>query len=258
MLSTNCRTYKSVDVVMDPSQAVLYPAEFLNSLEPTGIPPHNLQLKIGVPIMLLRNLDPPEMCNGTRLSVKNPYSHIIEATILTGCARGTGVFIPRIPLIPTDLPFHFKRLQFPVRLAFAMSINKAQGQSLKIAGIHLENQCFSHGQLYVACSRVGNPTNLYILAHEGKTKNTVYHCCLFQLMHLYTLKHQLTLTFNPLNHELNPICYLLALLGAHHFLHVSRIRVKSLTLRVLMSYIYTYGAPILDVSRSHTTTQHSR
>jgi len=44
--------------------------------------------------------------------------------------------------------------------------------------------------------------------------------------------------FNPLNFELNPICYLLALLGAHHFLHVSRIRVKSLTLRLLMSYIY--------------------
>ena len=68
----------------------------------------------------------------------------------------------------------------------------------------------------------------------------------------YVMHHQ----FNPLNPELNPICYLLALLGAHHFLHVSRIRVKLLTLRRLMSY--TYGAPILDVSRSHTTTQHSR
>ena len=63
--------------------------------------------------------------------------------------------------------------------------------------------------------------------------------------------------FNPLNAELNPICYLLALL-AHHFLHVSRIKVKSLTLRLLMSYIYIYGAPILDVSRSHTTTHYSR
>jgi len=61
---------------------------------------------------------------------------------------------------------------------------------------------------------------------------------------------------NPLNPELYPICYLLALLGAHHFLHVSRIRVKLLTFRRLMSYIY--GAPILAVSRSHTTTQHSR
>ena len=60
---------------------------------------------------------------------------------------------------------------------------------------------------------------------------------------------------NTLNPELNPIYYLLAFL-AHHFLHVSRIMVKSLPLRLLMSYIY--GAPILDVSRSHTTTQHSR
>jgi len=64
-----------------------------------------------------------------------------------------------------------------------------------------------------------------------------------------------TAYINPLNTELNPIFYLLALL-AHHFLHVSRVKVKSLTLRLLMSYIY--GAPILDVSRSHTTTQHSR
>jgi len=63
------------------------------------------------------------------------------------------------------------------------------------------------------------------------------------------------LFINPLNPELNPICYLLALL-AHHFLRVSRIRFKSLTLRLLMSCIY--GAPILDVSRSHTTTQHIR
>ena len=68
----------------------------------------------------------------------------------------------------------------------------------------------------------------------------------------------LTLKYiNPLNPELNPICYLLALL-AHHFLHVSRIRVKSLAIRLLMSYMYIYGAPIPDVSRSHTTTHHSR
>ena len=62
-------------------------------------------------------------------------------------------------------------------------------------------------------------------------------------------------TVNPLNPELNSICYLLALL-AYHFLHVSRLRVKSLTIKLLMSYIY--GAPILDVSRSHTTTHRRR
>jgi uncharacterized protein YjaZ len=65
----------------------------------------------------------------------------------------------------------------------------------------------------------------------------------------------ITVCINTLSPELNPICYLLALL-AHDFHHVNRIRVKSLTLRLQTSYIY--GAPILDVSRSHTTTQHSR
>ena len=80
-------------------------------------------------------------------------------------------------------------------------------------------------------------------------------------MHVYVRASAL-IEHNPLNTELNPICHLFALLGVH-FLHVSRIRVKSLTLRLLMSlyiyiYIYIYGATILDVSRSHTTTHHSR
>ena len=69
--------------------------------------------------------------------------------------------------------------------------------------------------------------------------------------HLKCITVSVITHFNPLNPELNPICYLLALL-AHQFLHVSMIIVKSLTLRLLMSYIY--GAHILDVSRSHTTT----
>jgi len=87
--------------------------------------------------------------------------------------------------------------------------------------------------------------------------NKFYHkvasCWLFRLSH--TTMHG-SMNIYPLNAELNPICHLLALLGVHHFLHISRIRVKSLTLRLLMSY--TYGAPILDVPRSHTMTHHSR
>jgi len=55
---------------------------------------------------------------------------------------------------------------------------------------------------------------------------------------MYEYNFESILVFNPLNPELNPICYLLALLGAHHFLHVSRIRVKLLTFRLLISYIY--------------------
>ncbi|XP_075687660.1 ATP-dependent DNA helicase PIF1-like [Rhinoderma darwinii] len=168
------KLYKSTDTVIDPDQAVYYPTEFLNSLEPPRLPAHRLMLKVGSPIMLLRNIDAPKLFNGTRLCVKKLMDHIIEGTILTGCAKGEVVFIPCIPFAPNDVPFEFKRQQFPVRLAFTMTINKAQGQSLKVAGIHLQSPCFSHGQLYVACSRVGTGKNLYILAPDQKTKNIVY------------------------------------------------------------------------------------
>ena len=91
-------------------------------------------------------------------------------------------------------------------------------------------------------------TQLYIIT-QISTYNYMFRPCILAIVRLYY-------KLNPLNPELNPICYFLALLGAHHFIHVSRIRVKLLTFRRLMSYIY--GAPIFDVSRSHTTTHHTR
>lgn len=72
------------------------------------------------------------------------------------------------------MPFEFKRLQFPVRLAFAVTINKAQGQSLTVAGVDPTEPCFSHGQLYVALSRVGTPSGLFVYAPDRRTKNVVY------------------------------------------------------------------------------------
>ncbi|GBN51357.1 hypothetical protein AVEN_271408-1 [Araneus ventricosus] len=122
---------------------------------------------------LLRNLHPPSLCNGTRLCIKKLMPNIIEATIMTGHAAGEDVFIPRILIIPLDFPFQFKRIQFLVRLSYAMSINKEHGQSLKVVGLDLLKPCFSHGQLYVGCSRIGKADNLYILAPNG-TKNIVY------------------------------------------------------------------------------------
>ena len=66
-----------------------------------------------------------------------------------------------------DLPFVRSRRQFPVRLAWAMTINKAQGQSLEKAGIALPEPVFAHGQLYVALSRVGAFNNVKVLIAQG-------------------------------------------------------------------------------------------
>lgn len=86
-----------------------YPTEFLNSLELSGLPSLKLRLKVGVPVMLMRNLDPPRLCNGTRLQVTYLGRNVIKAVIMTGMAKGETVIIPRIPIIPTDLPFQFQK-----------------------------------------------------------------------------------------------------------------------------------------------------
>ncbi len=123
-------TKENTSVAKRVSMDSLYPVEFQNILQFSGIANHKLELKVGLPILLLRNLNQSiGLCNGTRFIVKRLGQCVIETKIITWNNVGKRVFIPRIIISPseTDWPFVLRLCQFLVRVAFAITINKNQG-----------------------------------------------------------------------------------------------------------------------------------
>ena len=127
----------------------------MNTITPSGLPPHALNLKVSRFVMLLRNISIRSgFCNGTRLRVVSLHMNTIECVDMNN--PDETVILPRMPLTSseTGLPFKHNRRQFPLCLAYALTINKSQGQTLDVVGIALGyTGCFDHGQLYVELIR---------------------------------------------------------------------------------------------------------
>ena len=156
----------SFDSVDDVEDAQEFSQEFLNSCNFSGLPLHSLKLRVGCPVLLLRNFAPRKgLCNGTRLIVKSIGDRVIELEHIIGPLAGTSFLLPRVTLTPSDsqMPFTLRRRQFPICVSYALTINKSQGQTLQRVGVWLREPVFSHGQLYVALSRSGSPDGVRVL-----------------------------------------------------------------------------------------------
>lgn len=115
-----------------------YLVEYLNFIESSEIPSYKLRLKIGVSLLLMRNLEAWKLCNGTELQIKHLRRNIVGNNYDSNSKREN--VIPRMPIIPTDLPSYCKRLQFPLKVGFARIINNTQKQTLKEARLNLETK----------------------------------------------------------------------------------------------------------------------
>jgi len=171
-----------VDAEEDGEWGEVATTEFIDSVDHASIPDQDLQLKQGMVVMLLRNLAAQSGdCNGTQYIVTRIGSHNLGARRVSDW---TEIIIINLFLTPADIgiPFAIKRFQFPVRAAFAATINKAQGSTLERQGIWLHDSVFGHEQLCVALSRVGEPRKVVVGALSAAydslgrivTNNVVY------------------------------------------------------------------------------------
>jgi len=146
-------------------------------INPSGLPPHDvLKLKLGACIVILiRNLSLKDICcNGTRYAILNITRRCISARKLNnnGAEDPTAadIFIPRIPRMTSkdfDYPVPFVRMQFPVLVAYYLTISRAQGQTFQNAGLYLPRNVFAHGHtMYVGLSRCGNPNGLHVYSDQ--------------------------------------------------------------------------------------------
>uniref|UniRef100_A0A914H714 ATP-dependent DNA helicase n=1 Tax=Globodera rostochiensis TaxID=31243 RepID=A0A914H714_GLORO len=186
--------------------------ENLSRLTPPGLPEHHLRVKVGAVMMIITNISLEEgLCNGTRVQIVELFTHIIRCRILTGTHRGNthDLHVARFlfggdPRAPHEGLLRCERIQFPLRPGSVMTINKAQGQTLSHVGILLDqSQCFSHGQLYVALSRVRQAENIKVCTKrpDRLVKNIVMTDLLDPVDHEPPTASDTTVADDPFPHQ---------------------------------------------------------
>lgn len=161
--------------------------EFLNSIELPGFSRHQLMIRRGVPMMVIRNLNLAQgVCNGTRVVVTDFSDRVLKCRLVTGARSGQDILIPKIKLIHEGnslAPIKFSRFQFPLVDAFCMTINKSQGQTLNKVAVLLPNGVFGHGQLYVALSRCRSLDNILVSLANSTNKPETTNVVLKHVLH---------------------------------------------------------------------------
>jgi hypothetical protein len=160
--------YSSTSIESDnPLDQEHYPIENALDETPNSYPPHRLIMKVGATIILLKNWSLRDgLCNGTRMRVTQMNHLSLKAAILRGPNKDKEFIFNRVTFRPLENsrdPIRLVRVQLPFRLAFAMTINKSQGQTFDRVGLLLKEPVFSHGQLYVAVSRVRSFGSLKVM-----------------------------------------------------------------------------------------------
>jgi hypothetical protein len=166
----------TTDEIDELDDIMKFPIDVIQTWNPSGVALHELTLKVGCMCLVMKNLSTQEgLVNGTRVVVKDLQDSFVEVEILFGPHAGKEFFIPRVKMSApmTKYAVTLNRRQFPLQLAYCMTINKSQGQTFESVGLLLTQPVFSHGQFYVSVTRSKRKDKLKIWVKNGSRQGVL-------------------------------------------------------------------------------------